>query len=357
MFRLIRIGLGLSLLLLISPASVRAQGWGWEMWGGWSQTPEGALAQGMGHYYTGAGIFNEKTAIADSINLDTLIRWNESMFQANQEAGRRRVQRQRENSANNRAQNNAIIARIRDNPTARDVEMGDAINAAVDQLTDPRISSSALKIASAPVEASVIADIPFRNASEAVTIVLSQVRAVTKWPAALEGERFAEDKKVFEELVDKAIKEDDEGDISPDTLKRGHDFISALRAKLAAAPLEGTKAREDASRFVKTFAGLVRLLERPDTTAAFTELRKVQTTSLSNLIAFMEIYNLRFGQATTPRQRLIYRDLFAQIDAVRDRVVKDATIDETAAALPDPGAATDFFGKLFLDSASEKTNK
>jgi hypothetical protein len=311
----------------------------------------------MGHYYTGAGIFNEKTAIADSINLDTLTRWNEYMFQANQEAGRRRVQRQRENSANNRAQNNAIIARIRDNPTARDVEMGDAINAAVDQLTDPRISSSALKIASAPVEASVIADIPFRNASEAVTIVLSQVRAVTKWPAALEGERYAEDKKAFEELVDRAIKEDDEGDISADTLKRGHDFINALRAKLAAAPPEGTKAREDASRFVKTFAGLVRLLERPDTTEAFNQLRKVQTTSLSNLIAFMEIYNLRFGQATTPRQRSIYRDLFAQIDAVRDRVVKDATIDETATALSDPGAVTDFFGKLFLDSASEKTNK
>ena len=47
----------------------------------------------------------------------------------------------------------------------------------------------------------------------------------------------------------------------------------------------------------------------------------VKTTPLSNLIAFMEIYNLRFGAATTPRQRLIYRELFAQIDAVRGRVV------------------------------------
>jgi hypothetical protein len=356
MFRLIRIALGLSLLLLVAPGSAHAQMWGWEMWGGWSQTPEGALAQGMGHYYTGAGIFNEKTAIADSINLDTLIRWNDYMHQASLEAARRTVERRRENSANNKAQNNAIIKRIRDNPTARDVEMGDAINAAVDQLTDPRISSSALRIASVPVEASVIADIPFRNASEAVTIVLSQLRAAKKWPAALEEERFAQDKKVFEELVEKAIKEDDEGDISPDTLKQGHDFINALRAKLAAAPLEGTRAREDASRFVKTFAGLVRLLERPDTTEAFNQLRKVQTTPLSNLIAFMEIYNLRFGQATTPRQRQIYRDLFAQIDAVRDRVVKEVKPEESA-ALPDPAAATDFFGKLFLDSASEKTNK
>ena len=235
--------------------------------------------------------------------------------------------------------------------------MGDALNAAVDQLTDSRISSSALRIASGPIEAAVISDIPFRNASEAVTIVLSQIKAVTKWPAALEGERFADDKKLFEEIVEKAIKEDEEGDISADTLKRGHDFINGAFAKLAAAPLEGTRAREDASRFVKTFAGLVRLLERPDTTEAFNQLRKVQTTPLSNLIAFMEIYNLRFGQATTPRQRLIYRELFAQIDAVRDKVVKDLKPEETERVLADPSAVTDYFGKLFLDSADAKAKK
>ena len=119
--------------------------------------------------------------------------------------------------------------------------------------------------------------------------------------------------------VDKAIKEDDEGDISADTLKPGHDFINGLRASSPPRRSRGPGLRDDASRFVKTFAGLVRLLEKPDTTEAFNQLRKVQTTPLSNLIAFMEIYNLRFGQATTPRQRQIYRDLFAQIDTVRDR--------------------------------------
>ncbi len=229
MHRLIRTALGMLFISLMSAGSARAEGWGWEGWGGWSQTPEGALAQGMGHYYTGAGIFNEKTAIADSINLDTLTRWNDYLYQANLEAARRNVARRRENSANNRAQNDAILKRIRDNPTARDIEMGDALNAAVNQLTHPKVASSALRIASSPVEASVIADIPFRNASEAVTMVLSQIKAVTKWPAALEGERFAQEKKTFGEIVDKAIKEDDEGDISSGTLKAGHEFINGLR--------------------------------------------------------------------------------------------------------------------------------
>ena len=98
-------------------------------------------------------------------------------------------------SAKNKALYNERIKNLQENPTARDIETGDALNAALNQLIDPRISSSALRIATAPIEASVIREIPFRNASEAVTIVLSQVKAVTKWPAALEGERVRRGKE------------------------------------------------------------------------------------------------------------------------------------------------------------------
>jgi hypothetical protein len=344
---MLRIAAAALSLWVLTATAARAQGWGWEGWGGWTNTPEGALAQGMGHFYTGAGIFNERTAIADSINADTLLRWNDYLFNANQEAARRYVSRRRENSANNRAQNEKIVSRIRDNPTARDIEMGDALNAAINQLTDPRVSGSALRLATAPIDSSVIADIAFRNASEGVTIVLSQIRAVTKWPAALDLERFADQKKDFEAIVDKAIKEDEEGDIKSETLKAAHDLVTALRAKLAATPLDGAKARDEASSFIKTLAGLVRLLERPDTTEAFNQLRMVKTTPLSNLIAFMEIYNLRFGQATTPRQRAIYRDLFAQIDAVRDRVVKGVEPKESTGVLSNLNPVFEFFGNLF----------
>ena len=132
----------------------------------------------------GAGIFNERTAIANSINSDALMRWNDYLYQANAaEASRRYVARcRRENSANIRTQNNAILTRIRDNPTVRDIEMGDALNAAVNQLTDPKVSSAALRLANAPIEANVIQEIAFRNAAEAVVIVLSQIRTVTRWP-------------------------------------------------------------------------------------------------------------------------------------------------------------------------------
>ena len=127
----------------------------------------------------------------------------------------------------------------------------------------------------------------------------------------------------------------------------GHNLAESLRAKLAAEPLAGVKAREDATRFLKTFAGLVRLLERPDTTAAFNELRTIKTTTLGNLIAFMEIYNLRFGAATTPRQRAVYRDLFAKIDPVRRDVVREVRAQENPSLFSNLDPVFDFFGQLF----------
>jgi hypothetical protein len=357
MRRCTRFVLGLVVILSISVGTVHALDWGWGGWGGWVDTPEGSIARGMGYYYTGAGIYNEKTAIADSINVDTMIRWNQYLHEANLEATRRYIARRSGQSAKNRALYNERVKNLQENPTARDIETGDALNAALNQLIDPRISSSALRIATAPIEASVIREIPFRNASEAVTIVLSQVKAVTKWPAALEGDRFSEEKKTFDEIVEKALEEDETGDISPATLKRAHELIAAVRGKLAAAPLEETRASQQATRFLKSLAGLVRMLETPDTTEAFNQLRMIKTTPLGNLIAFMEVYNLRFGASTTPTQRQIYRQLYETLDQVRDRVVKESKIDLNATAAADPNIVGDFFSKVDLDQTEGKPKK
>ena len=45
-------------------------------------------------------------------------------------------------------------------------------------------------------------------------------------------------------------------------------WSASLQGKLAAQPLDSVKANQEASRFVKTLSGLVRMLEKPDTKAA-----------------------------------------------------------------------------------------
>jgi hypothetical protein len=353
MHRCIRLALGLVLILSVSAGTASAQGWGWGGWGGWGQTPQGAYAQGMGYYNQATGQGNLYNAQARSINADTYMRWNQYWYEAHLEATRRYAAKRDGDATKTKAAYNDYIKNLQDHPTARDVENGDALNAALDQLADPTISSSSLKIATAPLDAKIIADIPFRNATEAVTIVLSQVKEAKKWPAALDGDRFIEDKKLFDEIAEKARKEDEEGEISSSTLKKAHDLVTSLQAKLAAQPLDDVKDQQQASRFVKTLAGLVRMLEKPDTKAALDQLRTVKSTTLGNLIAFMHVYNLRFGAAANPHQKFIYDQLYPMLDDVRDRVTKESKSSGSAQANPEH--VSDFFNKLETDQPKKDT--
>ena len=63
------------------------------------------------------------------------------------------------------------------------------------------------------------------------------MKEAKKWPAALDGDRFVDEKKVFEEIAEKARKEDEDGEISPETLRKAHDLVSNLQGKLAEQPL------------------------------------------------------------------------------------------------------------------------
>jgi len=356
MLRWIRIPLGLALLVFATGGVARAQyGWGWGGWGGWGETPQGSIARGYGALYAGAGLYNQRTAIANSINEDTWQRWNQYLYLSNEEALRKYIAKKNFDIQKNKDSYNQIIKRLQDNPTAKDVTDGDALNAALDQLSDPRIQGSSLRMADTPIPASAIAEIPFRYASEGVSIILSQVKGATKWPAALDLPRFAEDKKQFEDIAEQARKEDEDGDISPQTLTKAHSLVTTLRVKLESSPLADSRDNQAALRFVKTLAGLVRLLEKPDTREALDELRKVKNTTVGNLIGFMHAYNLRFGAATTPRQRIIYEQLYPALDTARDRVI--AAVKPANVPNAEPGAVGDFFGKMDIDQLEGKPKK
>ncbi len=341
--------LGLAVMSAISSSTASAQGWGWGGWGGWAETPQGSIARGMGYFAQGVGQYNLNTAQANSINTDTYMRWNEYLYAAHLEGARRHAALVNADATKTKAAYNEYRKALQDHPTSHDVENGEALNAALDQLSDPRIASSSLKIATAPIDAKVIKDIPFHNASEAVTIVLNQVKAARVWPASLTGDRFIADKQAFDELAEKAPKEDEVGEISAETLNKAHALIESLKGKLAAQPLATVQEQQEATRFVKTLAGLVKMLEKPDTKEALDQLRMVKSTTLGNLLAFMHVYNLRFGPAKTPRQRLIYDQIWPALDEVRDRVMKESKIDENATAAANPAHVGDFFNKIDAD--------
>jgi hypothetical protein len=327
-------------------------GYGWGGWGG--TTVQGDIARGLGYFAVGAGEYNRETAIANAINADTLYRWNQYMYLSQLEADRRERLRLLRRQQRDSGAGDLIYQRLRDNPTAGDIANGDALNVMLDQVTDPRIHSSALRMASAPISADVVNNIPFVHASDAVTISLNQLTAKEGWPEALRGENFAPEREAYQQAVAKALEEDKEGAISPQTAQAVRDAASRLAAKLAASPPADPEDRVEAENYVKTLLGMSRMLERPNVDRVIAELEKVKKTSLGSLIGFMHTFNLRFGPATTPRQREVYTELYPLLAAYRDRVFKDSGIADKTPPKPAPERPTDFFKGMHLDHLEGK---
>src|SRR5271157_4094742 len=132
-------------LLFIQGVCARAQ-WGYPVgyggygWGGWGgQTAQGDIARGLGAYAMGAGYYNQQTAVANSINTDTVMRWNQYVYESQMNANRLH----HEKLALDRFQTNRAVdkirERLRNNPERADIYRGDALNVALDEINDPRI--------------------------------------------------------------------------------------------------------------------------------------------------------------------------------------------------------------------------
>jgi hypothetical protein len=345
-----KVCLALGLLAVLSAAGeARAQfgygyypgGYGGYGWGGWGGgTVQGSIAQGLGAFNVGAGIYNQDTAVANAINANTVMNWNQYMFSAQQQANQREYLRMARREKRDAASGDYIYQRLRDNPTPEDVADGNALNVILDQLSDPRIHESTLKMATDTVPARYVHAIPFVNASEAITISLDDLTGNEDWPAALRGERFAAERQAYSDAVDKALAEDREGDIKPETTQAVRDALARFRAKLDANPPADPAQRGEAYNFIRTHIGLTRMLERPDVERIVKELDKTKDTSLAHLLAFMRTFNLRFGRATSTEQRSAYGALYPVMAAFRDRAMKalgNAPAPKNANAPGNPG--------------------
>jgi hypothetical protein len=347
-----RSALGLMTLMVVTAGEARAQFYGgyggyggWGGWGGGGSTPIGDFARGAGYYAMGAGVYNLDSAQAASINADTIMRWNEYMFLSQQEANRREYMRRARVLQRDVKSGEAIETRIRENPEDRDIRNGDALNAILHQLTDPKIHSTALRLIRDPIDSKTIRSIPFENASEAVTISLDELTGEGDWPVALRGPTFAAERKAYTEAIDKAVKEDEEGILSAATLQEVERAGAALRLKLETnRPANPVQAAE-AANYIKALVAMSRMLQKPDVDKILAELEKVKETSLGSLLAFMHAYNLRFAPAKNAAQSAVYSSLYPPMAAARDRIVaslKDSGAGATAPVRDDRHAISHY---------------
>jgi hypothetical protein len=206
-----------------------------------------------------------------------------------------------------------------------------------------------------PVASSLVKDIPFRYNPQAISISLDELtnRGV---PALLKTADFEHERLAVKSAADQVRSEAETNDrISVESLRRLQKTIRALHDKVRSTAPAG-RDRNQAENFLRAAFGLARMLESPEIGAFLKELDRTEKTTLAALLGFMQAFNLRFGVAATPSQRMGYDQLFRDLSALRDRLVRpeSATTEFEAPKRTHPEWATEFFSEMDADEIRDK---
>ena len=305
-------------LLASWPGDARAQygypsGYGGYGWGGWGSTPQSSLARGLGYFNMGRGAYNEQTAVARSINTDTVMRWNQYAYQSHVTASnsyRARLLARRTSINRARAETQE---QLRDNPSNRDITDGDALNLLLGDLTNAANGSSSMRRITTPLRHELIPEIPFAYASEGITICLDQMTMNEQWPLALRVDDFKPEREGLRKAVQVALEEDKKGDLEPATVEAVQAAIDRFRLKFEKLVPPTSPDYIPAHDTIKAMAGLTKMLYSPKVEEILAELEDYQGTTLGDLLGFMQAFNLRFAPANSFRQRQIYLKLYPML--------------------------------------------
>jgi hypothetical protein len=311
----------LSVVLVLSTCSgtARAQygypgGYGGYGWGGWgSGTMGGNLARGLGWFGFGRGMYNLQTAKAASINTDTVTRWNQYVFSSQMNTNRRY---QRRLAAQQREINQAdaeIQDRLRNHPSTLDITDGDALNVLLETLLNPANAGASLQYIRTPLRSDIIPVIPFEVATEGMTACLDSMTMDGQWPLALRDEAFQPERDALKSAVKKALTEDEQGNLSPETIDAIGTAVKNLRVKFEKLVPQDRPDYVEAQNAIKAMAGLTKMLYSPQMDKILAELDDYQGTTLGDLLGFMQAFNLRFAPANSYRQRMVYTKLYPML--------------------------------------------
>jgi hypothetical protein len=316
---MLRISLGTLLVL---------SAWGTNSWAqlyvrGGGSTVEGDYLRGVGVAGYGMGVYNRLTAEADSINLDTSIRWNEYVASVLKNENQENALHRLAVIAKRTEDYNKRHRRFLENPEERDVQNGDALNSVLDQLLDPKLSESFFRLSPVPLSVDVIRAIPFKLDAEGVRFSMQRLspKGKGKWPVALQDDRFAAERRAYERAVDNALEQQIETKMSLEAIKAVETAVDDLYRKLDQVfiPSED-KLYLDAKRRINELRESAGLLKSLKIELVIGELDKYSGTTVDDLRQFMQKYKLRFGRAESAQERELYPRLYTALVQQRERV-------------------------------------
>ena len=306
----------------------------------WGSDPAAGYMAGLGSFARGQGVYQLDKARADSINADTVIKWNKAL-RARQAALR---EEKRRKAIKQEAELEARVKQM----NLRD---GTTLNNLLFQIFDVDPSVVRSVHAKTPISPSAIREIPFEWDSEAITLCIDQMTGTDSLPGPLLNPRFVNDRSALRSAVEQAMKEDAQGSVSSATSNRVSGVVASFRTKFLKHSADYISGYQDALDYFSTLASLTRLLNDPSMKAFLEKLNDGEERTVGDLVAFMNSHNLRFGPVTSDRQIEIYTRLVPALIAIRDEpkpeTLTASTPDQTGENLR--AAARDAFKGMSWD--------
>jgi hypothetical protein len=312
---------GMASALLLMPGSASAQFFGRGGFGGAGSTVQGDILRGEGIAAWGFGQYNLSTAIANSINADTMIKWNQYVYLSIEEDLHKKYLHRMARKERNDANYNKNLERILEKPNPADLRSGDALNFVLMQLIDPRISPSNYRKSVVNLPGDTIRKIPFVYASRAATFSMERLVGRGDWPLSLRGPQFARERRIYEKAIKDAIELDVEGKLTGDAVRAVATAVDDLdNAITRNIPESRTQDITQARNFVRRLADIPRILNERPVERVIAEIQTYPGTSVGDLVLFMQQHNLRFGVAESPMENELYANLFDSLRTQRSQV-------------------------------------
>jgi hypothetical protein len=276
-------------------------------------TAPGDYLRGVGVAAFGIGLYNLNTAQANSINVDTTIRWNEYVTMYFARENQAKAEYRHAVWDRNEEKRKAIVERIRSEPQERDLQNGDALNALLEGLNDPRIHESSFRSSRVPLAADAVRYVPFRIDAEGAEFSMIRMlpRGAGKWPVALQDARFDRARRVYERAVDAALEQQSSGKMSLEVIRGVKEAVEGLSRAHAVEELPGKEQLyRDARASILKLQAMAKLLESTKVERVMGEIDGYAGTTVNDLRIFMQQHKLRFGAASSPEERRLYPVLY-----------------------------------------------
>jgi hypothetical protein len=324
-----RLSISLATFAVLASSASTAQA---QIFVGAGSTPAGDYLRGLGIADWGMGQYNLSTAQANSINLDTGIRWNEYLAAVAKQQTREYVARIVADATKRKEFYKQNRDRLLNSPEARDVTNADALNGVLEELQNANLGDSTYRSDRVRVilPVDVIRHIPFRlgDKGEQFSMDRLSLKGSGKWTVALQDPRFDHVKRQYALALDKALGQAIDGKMEIPAIEEVDARADDLYRKLdeVVGPSNDRLYIEGRER-LNELKATVRTLKTTKVEAAIGEIDKYSGTTVNDLKKFMLSHGLRFAAAKTPGEKARYPEIYAYLKEQLEKVkTPDANI-------------------------------